>query len=1060
MTDPRFQIDELDPTRAAGDLPDAFQRFVQETLEPEIPGLKCYPAGGKDGAIDLRASGETQTVVECKVVGTDSEQAVRQRWEEVRRSLERNLADPAGPLRGQAQYRPWYDGDRPVRRYVFCTTARLKNANQEDSLTGEIQRFFERMAAYPHLAHLTDIDVEVLDWGDFLVRLPPHRRLRWFRRTRPAGLVPLDNHASSGRFREYLRSARLPYYSRAAHLANHPAPPGVPTPDEPALLAAIEGEGTHGLLVSGAGGYGKTRLTLELAWRAHEEGWTVLRAGPNLRAEALVQIAGDLTPDDRVLILFDYVETHPGFPEVATELSNLNLSYRLRLRYVANCRGSYVPSFQVFHDYTHLDLSPPAGTAAQEWLRGYRSATVRHILGHRDLVTRAEYVAACREVPVLAVFLCWLVDQGRKADLQGLVDEPDFGKWVLDRLAKSFPERTMDREVAQLFTLLPLTTRGFLELPQDRFGLLLDHLAVDGWIERVADASGTGSEWAAIHDVLADQVLLAYLRTVPFTVPEFAHGLFDLAARARALSSAVAALQRVGDRPPLNAVPWEGVFHEQLKRAPDAWRGASIQLLRGSLLTEEGRIALLGATPEVWVGAEREIQFQLSVGNLCRWVTRNVPARLNASLRGSLVSAAIRAGAAAEMSNFVLTHGLRLTRELRDVSRDWLWMHPEEFQTHYLLVAWLEEGFETEDARPVVEQWCRRFKRHRNLSFVYSSWLNAGGDRELVRDSISDWLKVHATAEVAQFVYNSWLDTGGDRELVRDSIGDWLKVYATAEVANFVYKSWLEASGDMALIENTLPKWLKEHATTDAAGYVYKSWLQAGGSFAVIREPVLRWLRLNRDNVEAVYPLKYIADQPDLPQDSVVDVLHWCNRFAGSEDAIWRLGRLARYLKTPSLGHLALETCERVLPHGAFRLRYPPLAVRRATLGIIVGLVGNPALRIGELRGRVDTLLTRWLRHESALEDVRAPSFSQRAWFFQRVVDLLQSGELDVERDRSALVRFARWVNGWERQVKSDLHRTVTWLRAHHPSPEIWSEIRFPPTPSTGTYVPPEPDGR
>ncbi|HEX5726081.1 MAG TPA: hypothetical protein VFX98_11485, partial [Longimicrobiaceae bacterium] len=66
----RFTIDDLDPTLHHQDLSDAFQRFVGELLAPDIPGLKAYPAAGKDGGIDLRADGETQTVVECKVVGT------------------------------------------------------------------------------------------------------------------------------------------------------------------------------------------------------------------------------------------------------------------------------------------------------------------------------------------------------------------------------------------------------------------------------------------------------------------------------------------------------------------------------------------------------------------------------------------------------------------------------------------------------------------------------------------------------------------------------------------------------------------------------------------------------------------------------------------------------------------------------------------------------------------------------------------------------------------------------------------------------------------------------
>src|SRR4051812_47858350 len=114
----RFTIDEIDPSLLGGGLPDAFQRFTAEILRDEIPGLTAYPAAGKDGGIDLRADNGVQTVVECKVVGSEGLEHLLPRWRTTADALRRNLKDPAGPPRGQAQYRPWYDVTRPVRRYI------------------------------------------------------------------------------------------------------------------------------------------------------------------------------------------------------------------------------------------------------------------------------------------------------------------------------------------------------------------------------------------------------------------------------------------------------------------------------------------------------------------------------------------------------------------------------------------------------------------------------------------------------------------------------------------------------------------------------------------------------------------------------------------------------------------------------------------------------------------------------------------------------------------------------------------------------------------------------
>ena len=320
MDIPRFYREHLNPRLLYEELGSTFQAFVHELLLPDFPDLHFFPGKGKDGAIDLSQTMTVdRTVVECKHIGEDGLPGAQKRWRTVANHLKTHLADPRGPTRFQSQYGPWYRTDPAIREYLFCISSELGGQEQIDRLRNEIVRFFTELAAqYEHLAHLTELSVMVLDWNDFCARLQrrPHLIFRWFPVTRPEGLVPLGDSPDPGTFRSYLTSDKLPYYSRARHLTVMPAPPGVDTPDEEALLNQLDEGTTTGHVVTGTGGLGKTRLTLELGRLAQGKGWLVLQVRRRLREDALERLAERLTPDIPVLLLIDYVETQRDFAEL------------------------------------------------------------------------------------------------------------------------------------------------------------------------------------------------------------------------------------------------------------------------------------------------------------------------------------------------------------------------------------------------------------------------------------------------------------------------------------------------------------------------------------------------------------------------------------------------------------------------------------------------------------------------------------------------------------------------------------------------------------------------
>ncbi len=1016
MTIPRFRRHNLNPRLVEEDIGDAFQAFAYEILLHEYPDLRFFPGKGKDGVIDLsQTRGQQRVVVECKLIGKDDLGPAQRRWRDVARKLATHLADPGGPTRGQAQYRPWYRTDPKIAEFVFCISSVLKTQKQIDDLEEEIASFFTGLSReHEHLAHLGGLSVRILGWNDLCQRLRqrPHLLFRWFPKTRPQGLVPLAESRARGVFRSYLTSEKLPYYSRRHHLTSTPSPVKVDIPDEEGLLTLFEDENTTGLVVTGGGGVGKTRLTQEVAGQAEKHGWLVFRVQGYLQADALERLAEWITPETPVLLLLDYIEIQKDFAEVEQVINDLNDTYRLRLCYIASCRPSYYRVLHTSSRRQRVDLSPYGPGLERSWLEDYWHGIVRHILQHGGVEVTDRHLAVCQDVPIFAVFMAYLHSAGRHTELAELLKEADFGSWVSKRVQLSFRQPAISRDLALFVSLLPMPADFFCRMDQGRFSDLLDNLANDGWVEQLPTEEFEGSVcWATAHDVLADQIVLSYVRGIPPTAERFVEEVLALASEVGCLRSALYALQRVVDQPPLTSVDWAGVLVRKMADVPSVWREVRDLLVQTSLLTPRQRIHLLGEHMEVWDGAWEEAEVQISIGWLARWVQREADPELDEAGHGVLSAWIERAAQHVTVSNSVLSWGLRLYPELvRAFALDWIRSRPGEFQTTYLITSWLECGFPLEEISVAVERWVSKFCK----------------------------------AQRFQFVAKAWLDAGGEQDLVRGPITVWLKRYNTIPEARFVYKAWLDAGGELGLVRAPITAWLEEHGTAAEADFVYKAWLEAGGSFSLVKLQAVNWLRQYCDTAEAVYLTKFLAKQGDIPVEAVADILTWCRTFPVHEDAIWRLTQLGTHLLRTDVVEEVIITCEAVL----IPLILKDVQLKPVTRGQITTLfsylIGAPGLRFGPLRGRVDTLLMAWLHNPSSYGTRPVPHASvQRRSYVQRIVDLLVSGDLSVTDDREHLKRFLQWVDNWEPEWKSRLLSIFDFLRHDYPAADLWDIVEL-----------------
>ena len=842
---------DLNASGSGGKQDLAFLHFTIEALHDRHPGLVPVTKSGKDGAIDGWAeTGDARTILEAKFVGSADFEDGRKRWQEVRRHLDNNLL-PDKPK--QSQYRPWYRADVPIERYLFCHTARAVLA-KNDELVVEIQTFFrDELAKRAGLEHLASIWVESYGWDQLLeAGRNPSFRFRWFSSYRLSGLELLDFRlAPETSFQRFLSSEHLPYYSRRQHLDLHPAD----EPDELALLSSLSVR-NPGLIIYGAGGVGKTRLSLEIGRlaAAPEQGWLVFKARRHLRSDALEKVLREAGAT-RVLILLDYVEEQPHFDEVVDFIAEVNDNAQtLRMAYVATCRPAYhLARLSMVGRHEELDLSPSGKDRAQAWQNQFHAACVDQVLEEAELADDPRARELCRDHTVLAAFLLFLRNNDRLTQLEALLSERDFSDWMARSIKSSFPQGAakmlhIRRWLALTLPLFPLNAKSYDTLREagtEETRAWFDQLKMDGWVEREGEGAYAG--WRTMHDVFADYVLLQY---VAAGASDVVGELLDEAERIAQLEGALRSLQRVVGDPRFSEQPWAEVFAERCGSLPDLWRSSRVELAGSSLLSSDDLARMMEENEPFWDGVERITYFQWALARRIKKLVAD-PGHSEATAM-AFGKWLLKLDAKVIKSANVVAMGLKLNEEaFKATAINWVEPRKTGLWTDFVYAEWCNSGLPLGEIQPCLEEWLKVNCNHLSASFPFRSWLKAGGSCDVVENSLVVWLGTHGTSAEAGFVYRAWLNAKGSVDVVEGPVKSWLSEQGTSAEAGFVYRAWLNAKGSVDVVEGPVKSWLSEQGTSAEAGFVYQAWLNAEGSVDVVEGPVKSWLSEQGTSAEA-----------------------------------------------------------------------------------------------------------------------------------------------------------------------------------------------------------------
>jgi ABC-type molybdate transport system substrate-binding protein len=802
----------------------------------------------------------------------------------------------------------------------------------------------------------------------------------------------------------------------------------------------------------------------ELGYLALQDGSTVLEVSTRLKPDTLEKLAEQLEPHNDVLLLIDYIETQHDFIQFAQELASINATLELRVRYVACCRSSYFPVVQhagdASTDFLHLDLAFDHRLA--DWLQSYRYGTVQHILKATGVPESIRQLEMCGQTPVLAVFFAWLHENGRREELDELLDHEngEFGTWLTKRVQKSFPkEQPASRPLAELLSFFPMKNDQVSLLRNDKtFDRLLDRLQVDGWVEHTSNSGADEDRWETAHDVLADQVLISCAtRWPPKKAEEFIARLFDLAADIGVVESVLVTLQWVANLPPFKAVDWEPLLRRAASSRSDAWQDLHVETGGTGFVYESwlgyeswvragGDVTVVEPEMDAWLELHQEDAEARFVYN--SW--------LDAGGDVSFVEPSIMAWLEKHQeepdAHYVYKSWLDAGGDVSFVEpsiKAWLELHQEDADAKFVYKSWLDAGGDVSFVEPSIKAWLELHQAAAEAEFVYKSWLDAGGDVSFVEPSIKAWLELHQEAAKAEFVYKSWLDAGGDVSFVKSAIGAWMEQHQEAAEAAFVYQSWLAAGGEFSVVASSMLSWVGQHGSDAEADFVYRAWLENGGDFELIREPATAWLHEHCMEQTAGFVTKALSRKDGLRLQTVRDILTWCRKFPNDEDAIWRIAGLGFNLNDRQLSRDLVETAAVVVP-ATLSVAAEQLTPQRRSILLnvmfFVHLHTCDAPPDDELCQTADRLFERWCRHSSALgavdeERLFDDEVIRRCVF--RIATRIAAGGLDIVQDRDAILRFIDWFNTVPREWKRQCSGVFRRLRQLTDDNALWDRVEI-----------------
>jgi hypothetical protein len=272
------------------------------------------------------------------------------------------------------------------------------------------------------------------------------------------------------------------------------------------------------------------------------------------------------------------------------------------------------------------------------------------------------------------------------------------------------------------------------------------------------------------------------------------------------------------------------------------------------------------------------------------------------------------------------------------------------------------------------------------------------------------------------------LESGGDPNVLIPYIVPWLHKHASLmEDTSFVIKTWLNFGGTAAAVEQFVFLWLDHYCECYEATYVIEAWLNNTNNLAAIQPQTCRWLKIFKDHKDADFVIKRLCRSRDIPDDTMMDIIFWCRKYADYDEVLFKLDNLIRnHIHNPLIADNWLLD---ILSHWIAKDTLTHQDIGNLEC-IMFNLIRNNHFASGDLSTQI---FIEWFQSaHSFREEYLSTKFNflQLPRYFYRYHFLLTKGKIDVRLHEASIRKFLKWVNGWLPETKMKIQLPIQQLEA------------------------------
>lgn len=317
----------------------------------------------------------------------------------------------------------------------------------------------------------------------------------------PYGVTELtDAKDELSKYKQYLSNKILPYISRSQYKSKYGFGDEFNSEND-FYENLFDDSQCKGLLVSGEGGVGKTRLMLELGRKAQQNGWKTYQIFSDFKGWETWK----LDNRKKYCFLFDYVEENSHFDENIIDVL-LREYPNVKIKVVANARSSYLLNNEIRHE--NIDVIDIG--LDREIEKQYLKFVVHKVFLTQNIDLDLEKYSKFKELAGKPSFAVFLLQGLTKNGSMVFHDVNGFGDYIAKRFSLTIAERkdsfvNIDANVFRLLGSMPLSQNVINNSQKEIIELLED----DGWIEYDDDLNVFKS---AYNDTIFDELFIQYFK--------------------------------------------------------------------------------------------------------------------------------------------------------------------------------------------------------------------------------------------------------------------------------------------------------------------------------------------------------------------------------------------------------------------------------------------------------------------------------------------------------------------------------------------------------------------